>query len=312
MTLKQLAYFIAITEAGSFSSAARRAYVAQPALSRQISLLEEELEIQLLERQHDGIVLTDAGKRLYEMARSVIQTVNSVKDELKSTQGNPRGHVSISIPATSSSLLLPILIDRANKKFSDIELTVRDGLTKEGGQAVELGKVDFGVVPNAEELDDVVSDPVFIEELYWVGEQAMNDTADTITLAHAAATALVMPPKGLHLRRRIEQAAMEAGVELNVRYEQQSALGLASLVRAGLAATITNWPPIEDNLHSTARRIVEPGIRRTVSIVHSAHRPLNFAASCMRDLVRSILVELVQAGRWKGQLIERDQPPLEL
>ena len=60
MTLKQLRYLIAIAEAGSFSSAARRAYIAQPALSRQINLLESELELQLLERVHDGVNLTDA------------------------------------------------------------------------------------------------------------------------------------------------------------------------------------------------------------------------------------------------------------
>lgn len=82
MTFKQLRYLIAIAEAGSFSAAARRAYIAQPALSRQISLLEGELEMQLLERQHDGVALTDAGRRLYEVARSVVQKLDSVKDEL--------------------------------------------------------------------------------------------------------------------------------------------------------------------------------------------------------------------------------------
>jgi len=101
MTLKQLRYLIAIAEAGSFSNAARRAFIAQPALSRQIGLLESELDMQLLARQHDGIELTDAGRQLYEVARSVIQKLDSVKDELKSSQGNPMGHVSISIPATA-------------------------------------------------------------------------------------------------------------------------------------------------------------------------------------------------------------------
>ncbi|HBK51760.1 MAG TPA: LysR family transcriptional regulator, partial [Pseudomonas sp.] len=61
-----------------------------------------------------------------------------------------------------------------------------------------------------------------------------------ITLAEAAASRLVMPPRSLHLRRRIEQAAMETGVTLDSSYEQQSAPGITSLVRAGLAATISN------------------------------------------------------------------------
>ncbi|MGA4321724.1 LysR family transcriptional regulator [Ectopseudomonas hydrolytica] len=306
MTLKQLRYLIAIAEAGSFSAAARRAYIAQPALSRQISLLESELEMQLLERQHDGVALTDAGRRLYEVSRSVVQKLDSVKDELASTRGNPIGHVSISIPATVSALLLPEIIRRAEDKFPSINLTICDGLTREGGQSIELGKVDFGVLPNAEELEHVIAEPIFTEDLYWVGPGSSAESGTPISLAQAASTRLVMAPKALHLRRRIEQAAMEAGVTLNVVFEQQSAPGIASLVRHGLAATICNWPPLAELFESTAARlIVEPRITRTVSIAHSAHRPLSFAASCMRDLVRGLLLEMVSDGRWRGSLIER-------
>jgi len=307
MTLKQLRYLIAIAEAGSFSAAARRAYIAQPALSRQISLLESELEMQLLERQHDGVALTDAGRRLYEVSRSVVQKLDSVKDELASTRGNPIGHVSISIPATVSALLLPEIIRRAEAKFPSINLTICDGLTREGGQSIELGKVDFGVLPNAEELEHVVAEPIFTEDLYWVGPGSSAESGMPISLAQAAATRLVMAPKALHLRRRIEQAAMEAGVTLNVVFEQQSAPGVASLVRHGLAATICNWPPLAELFESTAARlVVEPRITRTVSIAHSAHRPLSFAASCMRDLVRGLLLEMASDGRWRGSLIERN------
>ncbi|RMH85931.1 LysR family transcriptional regulator [Pseudomonas sp. AOB-7] len=306
MTLKQLRYLIAIAEAGSFSAAARRAYIAQPALSRQIGLLESELEMQLLERQHDGVALTDAGRRLYEVARSVVQKLDSVKDELASTRGDPRGHVSISIPATVSALLLPEIIRRASDKFPGISLTICDGLTREGGQSIELGKVDFGVVPNAEELEHVIAEPIFTEDLYWVGPGSSAESGTPISLAEAGATRLVMAPRALHLRRRIEQAAMEAGVTLNVVYEQQSAPGIASLVRHGLAATICNWPPLEELFESTAARlIIEPRITRTVSIAYSVHKPLSFAASCMRDLVRGLLLDAVGDGRWRGSLIER-------
>jgi LysR family nitrogen assimilation transcriptional regulator len=306
MTLKQLRYLIAIAEAGSFSNAARRAFIAQPALSRQIGLLESELEMQLLARQHDGIELTDAGRQLYEVARSVIQKLDSVKDELKSSRGNPMGHVAISIPATASALLLPTIITQAQAKFPGIKLTIWDGLSREGGQAIELGKVDFGVVPNAEELEHVIAEPVFTEDLYWVGTPAEEADNSPITLTEAAATRLVMPPRALHLRRRIEQAAMETGVTLDSSYEQQSAPGISSLVRAGLAATISNWPPLTELLEPiSARLIVEPRITRTISLAYSQHKPLSFAATCMRDLVRSLLVESVVNNRWKGSLIER-------
>jgi len=234
-----------------------------------------------------------------------------VKDELKSSRGDPKGHVAISIPATAADLLLPEIVRRAEQRFPGVTLTVWDGLSREGGQAIELGKVDFGVVPNAEELEHVEAEPIFTEALYWVGASAPG-TPDTITLAEAAATRLVLPPRTLHLRRRIEQAAMEAAVPLAAAYEQQSAPGIASLVRAGLAATISNWPPLSILLEpTTARRIVEPRISRTIALAHSQHKPLSFAAGCLRDLVRSVLIDLVNSGRWRGELIGKEAEPLE-
>lgn len=221
--------------------------------------------------------------------------------------------MAIAIPVTASALLLPLIITRANEKFPGIELTVRDGLSQEGGEAIELGKVDFGLVPNAEELEHVHAEPIFTEELYWLSVQAPSCTDESITLAKALSQTLVMAPRASsHLRRRVEQAALEAGLELKVQYEQQTAQGVSSLVRSGLAATIGNWPAVEDNPQQLARRIVEPSVRRTLSIAYSTHKPLTFAASCIRDLVRALLVEVVQSGRWKGELIERAQEPQEV
>lgn len=261
--------------------------------------------MQLLERQHGGIELTDAGRRLYEIARSVIRTVDSVKDELESTKGNPKGKVSIAIPVSATSLLLPEIITQARAKFPGIEVLISDGMSAIAGDAIELGHVDFGVVPNAEELEHVIAEAVLLEDLCWFGKMQASVNEGTITFAEAARTPLVLGPRSLHLRRRIEQAAMEAGLELNVAYEQNSAQGISSLVRSGLAATLTNYPPLDDQQRLFARRIVEPSIRRTISLAHSVHRPLSFAASCMRDLTRSILVKTVRSGRWQGELIER-------
>lgn len=305
ITLKQLRYFIAIAEAGSFSAAARNAYIAQPALSRQISLLEEELGMHLLERLHDGILLTDSGQRLCDLARFVVQTVDSLKSELHSTQDNPKGLVTIAIPVTASALLMPLIIIQAREKFPGIELVVRDGLSQETGEAIAMGQVDFGVTPNAEELDHVCVDPVFAEHLYWVGQHACPETADTITLTQAAASSLAMLPKNCsYLRRRAEQAAIQLGIELNVVYEQHTAQGLSSLVRSGLAATICNWPAVREGSPYPPLMIVEPRLYRTISIAHSAHKPLSFAASCIRDLVRGMLVEAVRSGNWSGELIK--------
>lgn len=305
ITLKQLRYLIAIVEAGSFSAAARIACIAQPALSRQIGLLENELGVSLLERFHDGVGLTDAGQRLYDTARTILQTVDSLKDELKSTPNNPKGQVLITIPVTASALLLPLIVIQAREKFPAIELKVCDGLSEASSQAVIMGQVDFGVLPNAEELENVYADPIFSENLYWVGQYPPPNAGETITLSQAAAGALAMPLKGEScLRRRVDQAAMQAGVELKMAYEQHTAQGISSLVRSGLAATICNWPAAKECSPYRPLLITDPHLHRTISIAHSVYKPLSIAAECIRALVYDILVEAVCSGQWRGQLIQ--------
>jgi LysR family nitrogen assimilation transcriptional regulator len=73
ISLRQLHYLVAVADAGSFSAAAHRTHVAQPALSRQIAMLEDQIGLRLLHRSRKGVTLTDGGIRLYTLARSVLE-----------------------------------------------------------------------------------------------------------------------------------------------------------------------------------------------------------------------------------------------
>ena len=307
MTLKQMRYFLAVVQMGSFSAAARAFYVAQPALSRQISQLEAELGMQLIDRSHAGIQLTEPGRRFHEVALSLVRQVEGVRDHLASSGDHPVGRVAVAIPVSTASLLLPRLVSACEQRFPGINLAVLDGLSLNSRHVVESGQVDLGVVPNAEELHKVCAEPILAEDLYLVGRKERGRAAgDCVTMNQAARHRLVMGPPKMHLRRRAEQAALEAGVRLNVCYEQRSAAAIESMVQSGLAFTIINWPPVAAMCAEgsvVARRIVRPKLRRTISIVSVANRPLSPAAVAVRSLVRELLVELVAAGHWRGELL---------
>ena len=90
LTLRQLRYFLSVVEHRSFSAAARALYVAQPSLSRQVAQLEQALGEPLLVRHADGVSITEAGERLYLMARQLLDRVKAEIADVAKVESEPR------------------------------------------------------------------------------------------------------------------------------------------------------------------------------------------------------------------------------
>src|SRR6187551_723248 len=93
--LLQLHYFVAVVDAGSITKASRMCHIAQPALSKRVASLEEELGVQLLHRGAFGVQATEEGMTLYRASQRVLRDVAALPDVLNSTSGNPKGSVRI-------------------------------------------------------------------------------------------------------------------------------------------------------------------------------------------------------------------------
>ena len=307
ISLRQLRYLVAIADAGSFSAAAQRIHVAQPALSRQVALLESHVGSRLLQRSRDGARLTEAGTRLYALARSTLDRLAGVQAELVSSEATPGGVVNIALPPSVASMLVPKVMRELERKHPRIVLRVEDGLSLENGRSLEAALIDFAIVPTADLLVDVEYEPLVRESLILVERRdAARPATRVVTLAQAAAARLALPPRTFHTRRVIDEAVRLSGLVLNVAYEQRSVTTIMSLVRDGLAATITNSPAIEQFWKPglvTPRRIVKPEVARIVSLARPARRPLGFAAQAVYDIVRRLALEAVRDGRWQGKAL---------
>ena len=110
MELRQLEYFIAIADAGTFSQAAIRLSVGQPVLSRQIKALEKELGATLYYRTGRGIVLSEAGKLFEQHARAVLEAMAGVKSAIYALEATPTGCVVIGMPLSVGVVLTVLLV----------------------------------------------------------------------------------------------------------------------------------------------------------------------------------------------------------
>jgi LysR family nitrogen assimilation transcriptional regulator len=305
ISLRQLHYLVAVADAGSFSAAAAQTHVVQPALSRQIAMLEAEIGLRLLDRSRKGVTLTEGGVRLYNLARSMLERLGSIKTELRASEKRPAGVVNIALPPSVASMLVPRVVREIEVRYPDIILRVEDGLSLENSRSLEAALLDFGLVPTAAELVDVEYEPLVRESLLLVQRRvASRKVPATITFGRVAALSLILPPRTFHTRRVIDEAAHAARLRLNIAYQQQSVTTIMGLVRDGLGATITNSPAVQQFWPSSAvsaRRIVRPEITRTVSLARHARRPLSFAAQAVYDLVKRCAMEAVRDGRWQGK-----------
>jgi len=305
ISLRQLRYLVAVSDAGSFSAASVRTHVAQPALSRQIAMLEACVGTCLLQRSRKGVTLTESGLRLYGIARGMLERLSHVHAEITSIQEVASGVVTIALPPNVASMLVPRLVRELERCHPHVELRVEDGSSLEKGRSLQAASIDFAVVPVASALVDVDYELLLRESLLLV-ERRNGGAAGpgTVSFAHAARLRLALPPGTFHTRHVIDEAAHAARLALNVAYEQHSVATIVSLVREGLAATITNSPAVEQLFRPgtvRARRIANPAITRLVALARPSNQPLGPAAQVTYDILRRLALDAVREGRWQGK-----------
>ena len=129
MDLRQLRYFTAIVEQGSFSKAATKLRVAQPALSQHLRHMEDELGVALLHRGTRGVLPTEAGERLLERARAILADFAELRDSVRGESAAPGGEVRIGLPGTVSEQFSVPLIEAARERYPAVRIRIAEAMS---------------------------------------------------------------------------------------------------------------------------------------------------------------------------------------
>lgn len=201
MELKQLEYFRKIADTGSINEAARHLHMSQPPLSYQLRQLESELQVKLFERTSQGVVLTEAGKLLYERSGSLLNYAHSAAQEVSQT-GKKRT-LRIGVTPTTAEVMMPYFIEFA-RACPDVNFEIRDGITFDLYNDLLEGIIDVSVVRTPLRLDDVESRILRTEPMVAVSSlQLRAEGEEKVGLADLEQTPLV-------LYRRYEKLILDA------------------------------------------------------------------------------------------------------
>jgi LysR family transcriptional regulator of abg operon len=157
MRLKQIQDFLAVVEAGSIHAAARKIGVSQPAMTKSVRGLEEELQVQLLRRTNHGVVPTSAGQAFFARAHVAQSELRKAEEEMAQLAGNSIGSVAFGAGPTATLLIVPEAITRFREAFPKARIRVLEGFLSFLLPLVRDGTLDFAIGPRP----DGKLDPAF-------------------------------------------------------------------------------------------------------------------------------------------------------
>jgi LysR family nitrogen assimilation transcriptional regulator len=276
MDLRQLEYFVNVVDLGGFSRAGRVLGIAQPAISRQIRSLEVELRQNLLLRNGRGATPTEAGKRLLEHARGILQQVDRARREVDEAKDAPVGHVVVGLPPTVSRHLTVPVVREFRQRFPGGSLAIVEGLSATIHEWLLVGRVDVGVVYNPVASPAVDARPLLEEQLCLIGPKRKGRGKVTLRLRDLPRYPLLIPSRPHAIRMLVETRLAGLGLRPQVAMEIDAVPAILELVAEGHGFAVLSPRALhggEAARRLYARAIVQPRLTSKLAIATSAQRP---------------------------------------
>lgn len=166
MNFTQLEYLKELYVQGSFSIAAQKIGITQPALSLQIQKLEEELDFKLLDRTKRPLQFTEEGKYFYQKSIEILKMVEQLKQTSFELSEEVKGSLQVGIIPTLAPYLVPLFINELNKSYPNLQIDVTEIRTEEIISKLKLGDLDCGILSTPVEAGGVIFAPLFYERFY--------------------------------------------------------------------------------------------------------------------------------------------------
>ncbi|EAT2432326.1 tricarballylate utilization LysR family transcriptional regulator TcuR [Salmonella enterica] len=302
MELRQLRYFVRIIETGSMGSAAQDLDIGVSALSQQMSRLENELAIRLLQRTSRGVTPTNAGLAFYSQAQLALRHADDAI--LAAREARLSGHVSVGMaPSTASILGIPF-IHAMQENYADVRLHVVESLSGNLERMINTRQIDLAVVFQKDKILRWSARPILEEQLFLIGSHALLAALpdNPITPEQLAGIPLIMPSQGHGLRGRLDAVCQEHALNVEIVAEIDGLALLIRAVRDGLGATLQPGAAIS-HLDNDALRVIgvhNPVLSRPNFLVSLSDDELTPAGLAARVVLTKVMRQLVDAGEWPG------------
>ncbi len=278
LNLRQLEAFAAVARLSSFTAAARQLGVSQPALTVQIRQLEEVLTVRLIDRNTRSVKLTQVGRELAPVVERLLAELHAIVDGARDLSRKARGTVRVAALPSIAMTILPRVLMRMRKHYPAISVVVREGIASEVVEWVRSEQVDLGI-GSPEGPDASIDFRLLFKDQMCVVLPPGSPLARKrrLTLRDLAGDPLVLPSPGSSVRRLVDHAAREQGIELKAVYEACFMHSMAAMARAGLGAAVLPTSAMDLNELSglRVRPLGDPPLVREIGILQKHGQTLS-------------------------------------
>lgn len=287
MDLRQLRTFVAVAEELHFTRAAARLGIAQPAVSQQIRALERELGLVLLDRSSRRVTLTRAGETLRARAVRMLDELRAAQADLDALKGLRAGRVAVGVTPTPGAFQVAATIGRFHRRFPAIEISLREGLSRDLAEDLRAGTLDVAFVTLTE---DAVGPK--LRRLVLTSEPLVAVLPNGHPLARRGRVRLddlqrepfIGFPPGATIRADVDEAAGRAGWTPLTRFEVTQASRMRELVTNGVGVAILPAGDVPATADLQALPLVDRGLTHQVAATWRSGEALDPAARALVDV----------------------------
>ena len=285
MDIPNLQAFVAVAEHASFSAAAERLFLTQPAVSKRITALEQELGSPLFDRIGRQVTLTEAGRALLPRARHILEAVEDSRRALSNLSERVEGPLSFGTSHHVGLHHLPPLLRAFAARYPAVDLDIRFLDSEEACQAVLHGDLELAVVTLPEPAPANLATRVLWDDplAVVVGRDHPLAARKRVSLEALAASPAVLPGQGTFTRALVEAAFTERGLHPVVKLSTNYLETIKMLVSVGLGWSVLPRTLVDGD--TVMLRVPELMLKRHLGMVHHSARTLSNAGQAMLRLL---------------------------
>jgi LysR family nitrogen assimilation transcriptional regulator len=296
-----LHYFAVVAEERSFSRASARLRIAQPAISRKIKALEDDLAVQLFIRHTRGVDLTEQGASLLRHAYTLFRQIEALRDSAASSGDAPAGLVTVGVLPTPGEYIVPRLVEQCARLHPGIRFRFVEGYSGDLHRMLIQQEINLAVMHAPRPHPDIAVTELLLDYLCLVGPPGSLHRP-AYSFAEAAACPLILPDPPNLLRLRVEQIAAERGARLNVAMACNGFWLVKAMIHAGLGHTMVTFGSVmteraEGRL--AVAPIVSPDLPWVLAVAVRADQQRRLAVVAVRRLIETVVAGLRADDIWK-------------